>query len=217
MKTIRILWEAAVKGTVRAENGTVPEACRTVSGCEAVVSLTDTVTAAGPYATLVHVESDLPFSFFLRDVTRENPLYLPRQGAVVTTGDDGRSYKQIVAGILAQNRLSKRRRQAEEPEYSFDRAARETLDLKGPVWLGISRDMRLFQVALHGRTTGYTMRSGRTLPRWDTAGRICRSWKLPPFRSACCPAAGSDAAIGSKSSLRRAACPFWRRQTGTTA
>ena len=154
MKTIRILWEAAVKGTVRAENGTVPEACRTVSGCEAVVSLTDTVTAAGPYATLVHVESDLPFSFFLRDVTRENPLYLPRQGAVVTTGDDGRSYKQIVAGILAQNRLSKRRRQAEEPEYSFDRAARETLDLKGPVWLGISRDMRLFQVALHGRASG---------------------------------------------------------------
>lgn len=153
MKNIRILWQEPCSGSIWAEHGTM-DAGSSFSGSEAAVAFTHAMTGFGPNATLVHVETDRPFSFFLRDVSSCCPIYLPKCGAVVTEGEDLRSYDQITADIAAKKGKSKRALCAEEAEYDFERAAGETLDLKGPVWLGISRDMRLFQVAFHGKASG---------------------------------------------------------------
>ncbi|MDD6235841.1 MAG: hypothetical protein PUB00_00490 [Clostridiales bacterium] len=155
MKNIRILWEKVCSGTIWVEHGTMSAACSNFTGLETEVSFESSITNAGPNATLVHVETEYPFSFFLRDVSSFCPIYLPKCGVIVTDGDDFRSYEQIINDIASKNGKSKREQLSEEAEYDFDRAASETLDLKGPIWLGISKDMRLFQVAFHGKASGH--------------------------------------------------------------
>ena len=154
MNSIRILWQEACSGSVWAEYGTLTAGCGDFAGREAKISFERAQTGSGPYATLVHIETGRPFSFFLRDVSTQSPIYLPKCGAVVTAEDDSRSFEQIVSDIAAKNGKSKRTRLLEEAEYDFERAAGETLDLKGPAWLGISGDMRLFEVAFHGKACG---------------------------------------------------------------
>ena len=154
MNDIRILWKKSCSGSIRAEHGTINAACASFTGHEVKVSFDSAMTKPGPFATLVHVETEHPFSFFLRDVSSFCPIYLPKCGAIVTEGSDLRSYEQIIKDIASKNGKSKRDQLSEEAEYDFERASNETLDLKGPVWLGVSRDMRLFQVAFHGKASG---------------------------------------------------------------
>ena len=154
MKHIKILWQEACSGSLWAEHGTVNAASSSFTGSEVVVDFGHAVTEACPNATLVHVECERPFSFFLRDVSSSCPIYLPKCGVVVTKAEDSRSYDEITTAIAAKNGKSKRQWLSEDAEYDFERAASETLDLKGMVWLGISKDMRLFQVAFHGKASG---------------------------------------------------------------
>ncbi len=150
MNRIKILWQnPAVEGKIWASHGTLADGTGQVSGDIAEISFTEANTAPGAHATLVHVEAgEAPFSFFLRDVSAENPIYVPSCGAVVTTGHDARSFSQIVADIEKRGGKSIRQQVEEDEEYSYDRAAGETRDLKGCTWLGTSKDMRIFQVTM---------------------------------------------------------------------
>lgn len=153
MNKVKVLWKNGEnRGTIWAAHGKVAESSKVVSGNTAVIDFEEVAVEPGPFATLVHVDAGrAPFSFFLRDVTAQHPIYLPSCEAVVTTGDDPRGHDEIVADILHRGNKSKAQQTEEQEEYDYERAAAETRNLVCPIWLGVSKDMRIFQVGLRGR------------------------------------------------------------------
>jgi hypothetical protein len=112
------------------------------------VALTNTQNSPGSDATIVTVRtSDHPFSFFLRDINNANPVYIPEYGVVVTATADLRSYEQIEASIQTRNLKTKLQVIENEPEESFDSASVYTRNQPCPTWLGISRDMHIFELS----------------------------------------------------------------------
>ena len=103
----------------------------------------------GPRAALVTVRTrDNPFSFFVRDVTTNSPVFIPACNAAVVSAQDDRSYNQIEEDVRGKGLQTKLERIESEPEESYEAAAGHTRRLRGPVWLGLSRDMRIFAVSL---------------------------------------------------------------------
>lgn len=151
MTTVRLIWKEKPTATVvTVKNGkleTVEE-----KGREVFITVSDERTDIGPYATLVQVKGNMGFSFFLRDV--KAPVYVPTCNAVVTCAEDTVTYEEITEKILSSGKKSKSQLVEAQEEYDYDRAAKETYELKCPAWLGISKDMRFFQVAVHGGHNG---------------------------------------------------------------
>ena len=97
--------------------------------------------------TLVTVTTDpRVFTFRLADVNADYPIWLPRDGVVVTAAADNRTYAQIVAAIQARGGTTELQRIAAAPEASFAEVAASVRDLKAQTWLGLSRNMRVFRV-----------------------------------------------------------------------
>lgn len=145
--TINILWQSGpVSGTVEIAHGTlVGEAAFTVSS-RLPVTVTDERVAEGAFQTRVTVRGPHPFTFFLRDVNAAYPIFIPAYGVAVTAGDDPRDYAQIADDVRNKELASVRQCIEAEPEESYETAAPKTRDLKCPTWLGISRDMRIFEL-----------------------------------------------------------------------
>ncbi|NLF39471.1 hypothetical protein GX586_08500 [bacterium] len=113
------------------------------------VSVTDARLGHGAHATMVRVEAGArSFAFLLRDVRRGTPIFVPAHGVVVTEAGDRRSFVQIVRSIRAKKRLSSLAAIEAAPEETFDDACRNTRDERCPTWLGLSRDMRIFEVGV---------------------------------------------------------------------
>jgi len=111
------------------------------------LKISGTPIAYGRGGTIVTVkEKDHPFSFFLRDAQKDFPIFIPRYGVIVTTADDARSFPEIEAAIHARRTLTKLQQIESEPEETFDAAASQTRDMRCPTWLGLGRDMRIFEV-----------------------------------------------------------------------
>jgi hypothetical protein len=101
----------------------------------------------GPGATLISVKTNnSPFSFFLRDVSKDFPIYLPDYSVVLLRDSDNRSYDEVQSNILSRKLQTKLQKIESEPEESFESAERRTLNQTVPTWLGISRDFRIFQI-----------------------------------------------------------------------
>jgi hypothetical protein len=122
-------------------------------------------SACGPYRLELTVDADHltcgadptmisvrnvphPFTFFLRDVDKEYPIFIPDYGVAATTGDDGRSYREIEEAIRSKRLVSALQRIDMEQEESYETAAANTLELRSPIWLGITRDVRIFELGL---------------------------------------------------------------------
>ncbi len=102
----------------------------------------------GPGATKVIVRTNKSsFSFFLRDVKNSFPVYIPDYSVVVLSESDNRSYTEVQTDILKLKLRTKLEEIEFEPEESFEMAAKRTINLSVPTWLGISRDFRIFQVS----------------------------------------------------------------------
>lgn len=103
----------------------------------------------GSHSTVVTLDAPTgSFSFFLRDVTAEYPIYLPDYGVVVLNADDPRSYAAVEKEILSRKLATKIQRLEMTPEEtSFGAVADRVRDMSVPTWLGISRDFRIFEVA----------------------------------------------------------------------
>jgi hypothetical protein len=113
-----------------------------------LASLSQVNDNAGSDPTIVAVRTDHnPFSFFLRDVSKEYPIYIPEYHVVVTTSDDKRSYGQIETAIKKRKGRTKLEQIESEPEETFDSASIRTRNQPCPTWLGLSRDMRIFDLA----------------------------------------------------------------------
>ncbi|MFC3802568.1 hypothetical protein [Cohnella sp. GCM10012308] len=102
-------------------------------------------------AILVKIDApQYPFSFFLSDVNKGYPIYIPAYGVAVTQAEDDRTYDQIELDIKAKNLVTDLQRIEEEPEESYENAAAHTRELASQTWLGLSRDVRIFGVGFRG-------------------------------------------------------------------
>jgi hypothetical protein len=111
------------------------------------ISLKEVKVMYGSGPTVVSIyNGEHSFSFFLRDVTDEFPIYIPEYNVVVSRYNDKRSYSQIEEDIRSRGLQTKIKKIENEPEESFDSAAMYTRNQVCPIWLGISRDIRIFEL-----------------------------------------------------------------------
>ncbi|WP_188508331.1 hypothetical protein [Parapedobacter pyrenivorans] len=105
-------------------------------------------TKTGSYSTVVTLGALTgSFSFFLRDVTSEYPIYIPEFGVVVLKADDPRSYDAVEQAVLSRKSKTKIQQLTDAPEEtSFASVENRTRDMSVPTWLGTSRDFRIFQI-----------------------------------------------------------------------
>lgn len=102
----------------------------------------------GKGSTLVSIlTSKNPFSFFLRDVSSNHPIFIPTYRVAVTLADDRRSYPELQDAIRSRGLQTNLQRIETEPEESYEEAARNTRSLKCQTWLGLTRDIRIFGVS----------------------------------------------------------------------
>jgi len=163
-KRISIEWKAgAPTGQILVANGALSEikivrgkgsvqtadhfACLKDTPCRLDLGVKGTNVEYGKGGTIVTVaDKEHPFSFFLRDASRDQPIYIPTYGVVVTTAEDTRSYSEIVDAIRARGLQTKLEQLETEPEESFEAAAPNARELKVPTWLGLGRDIRTFEI-----------------------------------------------------------------------
>jgi hypothetical protein len=111
------------------------------------ISLNNVKMNLGSGTTVVSIHTgDNSFSFFLRDVSIDFPIYIPQYMVVVCPSDDKRTFQQIESEIKGRGLQTKLQRIEKEPEESFDLAASHTRNQVCPTWLGISRDIRIFEI-----------------------------------------------------------------------
>jgi hypothetical protein len=115
-------------------------------------TLAEASTAPGSNATIVTLRCKRPFSFFLRDVNPATAILIPAYGVAVTAADDPRCYADIESDVRGRGGLTALQQIEREPEESREAAAQHTRALKGPTWLGLSRDMRLFSVFYNAKS-----------------------------------------------------------------
>jgi len=161
--SIAIDWEAGpVEGHIEVTNGKLLVGCFTndegkflndwfsylsTEPCRLALVIDGENMEPGANATMVSICTDInPFTFFLRDVDMEYPIFIPDYGVVVTDAEDPRSFKEIVKAIQDRMFLSNLQRISMEPEESYETAVRNVRELRCPVWLGLSRDMRIFEM-----------------------------------------------------------------------
>ena len=156
MKSIFIIWNDGEHiGVITANDSVISSPSGEFNCRKLMVSFESAAMDIGGIPTIVNVRTEKnPFSFLLRDVCADNPIYIPIYGVVVTTSDDMRSYDGIVSDIRAKGGKTKFQLMQAEEEYSFQAAAQDTRNLPGPAWLGVSKDMRFFEVGLRGKSCG---------------------------------------------------------------
>jgi hypothetical protein len=151
-RRVAVVWkEGGARGEVQVARGSVvrggPFECGAAGPCRIELEVEGPQSAYGKDATLVTIGSARnTFTFFLRDATREFPIYIPAYGVVATSGEDSRSYADIVDAIRAPGRQTMLALIDSEPEETFEAAAASTRNLKVQTWLGLGRDIRLFAV-----------------------------------------------------------------------
>ncbi len=97
--------------------------------------------------TLVTVQGGRnPFTFFLGDVRRDYPIFIPAYGVAVTEAQDRRSYQQIAEVVRLRGLRTNLEQIGAEPEETFEGAAMAVRDQKVETWLGLGRDVRIFGV-----------------------------------------------------------------------
>jgi hypothetical protein len=166
--SVRILWKGGeVKGRIEVQNAELSRMFIREIGHEAggkavsgstfhiakadrqslVLYFSGARTAPGPEPALVTVHAGQhAFSFFLRDVAGANPIYIPSYGVAVVPVADLRSYDKVEKDILSRGWLTKTAHTNLQPEVSFEQVAPHTRNMSVPIWLGIGRDMRLFEI-----------------------------------------------------------------------
>ena len=115
--------------------------------CTIAISFDSAGVAPGPGATIVSVdESKSAFSFFLRDVNADFPIYMPSRNVAVFPSSTGYGYKQIETLVASKKLKTKAQKTEEEPEVSFESVSKKVRNQTAPTWLGLSRDVRHFLI-----------------------------------------------------------------------
>ena len=162
---IAIAWKALPgKGQIEIINGTLLNSCLTEGtgtfkdesfSCpqasqgrmELSIAADNLNVGANPTMVAIRCES-VPFTFFLRDVQPDQPIHIPAYGVAITEADDKRSLAEIQQSIQSKGLQSNLEQIDAQAEESFEQAALNTRNLISPIWLGTSRDVRIFEVAV---------------------------------------------------------------------
>jgi hypothetical protein len=180
MKIAVLFAEENVKGKINVVNGsleklTARKGCN-ISGNEFQLSsggrleivFGEFSVKRGASPTIVNVFTEKnPFSFFLRDISSEYPVYIPEYGVAVTDASDKRDYAKIAKTIASRKLKSEFDRYEAEPEETYEKAAASNIDQYCPTWLGLGRDMRIFRVGYH-EAHGYW---GQVTPAYHSFGQ----------------------------------------------
>jgi len=146
--------------------------------CRLVIELAEAATAPGARATRVTVKAGKqPFSFFLRDVSRDFPIFIPDYGVAVTPAEDPRSYAELAGSIRGKGLVSQLAAIENAPEESYEAACRGNREQVCPTWLGLSRDMRIFEVS-YDLNLGYW---GYVRPRYHSTPQSVPETEGSPY------------------------------------
>ncbi len=195
-KSVSITWKQGKQtGTIEVKHGIVSEINidgRSIEGksfsfdADGKTRLNVTVewqNKTGHAGPLIHVFSkNNPFSFLVSDVDEHFPVFVPEYNVIVTTCKDTRTYHEIEYDVRKKNGLSKLKQMELEDDQDYASAEEKARKLRGYVWLGISRDIRIFEIIFPDpdRTTlnvvpkyhGY----GVKLPEFETLDESTRRW-----------------------------------------
>jgi len=158
MKVSILFAREKIKGALEVRDGTIAHLDTPggkITGCifelpqggRLDITLSEYSLKRGAFPTICRVMTERhPFSFNLRDIKSETPIFIPEFGIAVVPGDDSRDYDQVTAAVAARGLVSDFTRFRNEPEESYQTAAARTRKQYCPTWLGLGRDMRLFRV-----------------------------------------------------------------------
>lgn len=165
----KIVFSTPVAGTVNVKHGKLISKKIFNNVTEFIVEVSDCNIATGAFPTIINVVTDNnPFSFFLRDVNEECPIYIPEFNVAVVPDGDSRSFEEVSHDIKAKGLLSSFERFAMEPEESYESACKYNLDQYCPTWLGVSRDMRMFRVGPQQGDGGEYRYWGQIIPAYHS-------------------------------------------------
>ena len=156
MKIAILFGNSQIKGKINVVNGVLENLSENIAEGDAFhlpcggrldISLADFSIKKGAYPTIINVQTDEnPFSFFLRDVNSDTPIYIPEFKIAVVPADDSRDFQQVADTIASKMLLSDFGRFENTPEESYENACKYNRDKYSPIWLGTGRDMRMFRV-----------------------------------------------------------------------
>ncbi len=178
---IAVLFAAKkVKGKINVINGTLEKLSvngkgkasgndfQIASGGRLEITLGEFSVKIGASPTMINVLTEKnPFSFFLRDISSECPVYIPEYGVAATVAVDRRDYADVAGEIASRKLESDFDRYESEPEESYEKAAAANLDQYCPTWLGLGRDMRIFYVGYHEGVGSW----GQVAPAYHSYGQ----------------------------------------------
>ncbi len=188
--TIALVWrKPPPSGVVHVDGGDLGEITATGAGADASAGrfefasdcqegrLQITVTGArihpGPGRTRISVQTKLrSFSFFAGDPHRAAPVYLPEYGAIVTSAADDRSFAELVSFIDQPARRTALEKFDGAAEPTYELAAARGRQLHLPIWLGVGRDCRMFEIATQNNTLmSEALKTDSLLARFFGEGR----------------------------------------------
>ena len=173
--------------------------------CRLIVECAEAKMAPGACATRVTVDTQKnPFTFFLRDVNRDFPVFIAEYGVMVTDGDDRRSFADIAGVIRGKGLVSQLTTIANAPEESYEEACSKTRSLVCPTWLGLSRDMRFFHVG-YLPEYGYL---GYVEPVYHSTPQVLPGTGNKPLRVSFCVGPGASCRVDITRRLEEGVLPI---------
>lgn len=150
--SVSLLFRDAV-GHITAElcpEGNVHSDCTHISVKNGRITLnSDDVTLGFGAASICTVRCDkFAFSFFWRDISSVSPVWIEEYGVAVIPSSDPRDYREVVRDITSAAGKSELEKLESDPEESFEACTDGLRRLECPTWLGISRDIRMFEIGV---------------------------------------------------------------------
>ncbi|RKX31641.1 MAG: hypothetical protein DRP71_13135 [Verrucomicrobia bacterium] len=143
LQLLRLVWSnPEADPTIEVSAGDLRIISRT-PGCR-LLEITGALCLPGPPATVISLRGDINCSFFLRDVKAARPLVAPEFGLAVTTGDDARSYRELLDAAIEPDSVESR---PADSELTFEHAVEASEPMVAPTWLGLGGDARIFLVS----------------------------------------------------------------------
>ncbi len=147
--TLRSIVIISGKGTIRKDHSVKFTECP----CKVQLSFDSVQVDPGPSPTIVSINAgDNSFSFLPRDVSLSYPIFLPDYQVSVYKGTN--SYEKIARSATSLQAMSDLSKIENAPEESFETAAEVTRKQIVPTLLGVSRDIRIFQLHLVTNNSG---------------------------------------------------------------
>ncbi len=147
MKVNVLFGDAKSSGSIEVKYGRLASPAKFKAAAKVTVDVADANLKTGAKPTIVTVLTADSFSFNLRDVSSEYPIYIPEYRTAVVPGDDKRSYEDVANAVALKGLVSDYDRMRAEPEETYENACKFDRDKYSPVWLGVGGDVRMFVVS----------------------------------------------------------------------